>query len=121
MDIQETFRDEAELNLRIGIHIGDVLFNDGDILGDGVNIASRIEHEAPSGEILISEAVYTNIKNQGQIRSEFFKEENELGLTRAYCDLDKLIADLVPNVVELRRQRTLAKGDSSCDFYYYEK
>jgi hypothetical protein len=52
---------------------------------------------------------------------EFFKEENELGLTRAYCDLDKLIADLVPNVVELRRQRTLATGDSSCDFYYYKK
>jgi hypothetical protein len=52
---------------------------------------------------------------------EFFKEENELGLTRAYCDLDKLIAELVPNIVELRRQRTLAKGDSSCDFYYYRK
>ena len=52
---------------------------------------------------------------------EFFKEENELDLTRAYCDIDKLIADLVPNVVELRRQRTLAKGDSSCDFYYYKK
>lgn len=52
---------------------------------------------------------------------EFFKEENELGLTRAFCDLDKLIAGLVPNIVEFRRQRTLAKGDSSCDFYYYRK
>ena len=52
---------------------------------------------------------------------EFFKEENEVGLTRAYCDIDKLVAELVPNHVELRRQRTLAKGDSSCDFYYYSK
>jgi hypothetical protein len=52
---------------------------------------------------------------------EFFKEENEVGLTRAYCDIDKLVAELVPNHVELRRQRTLAKGDSSCDFYYYRK
>jgi hypothetical protein len=52
---------------------------------------------------------------------EFFKEENELGLTRAYCDLDRLIAELVPDVVELSRQRTLALGDSSCDFYYYRK
>jgi len=53
---------------------------------------------------------------------EFFKEEDELGLmTRAYCDLDRLIAGLVPNIVELKRQRTLALGDSSCDFYYYKK
>ena len=52
---------------------------------------------------------------------EFFKEEDELGLARAYCDLDKLIAQLVPNHIELRRQRTLAIGDSSCDFYYYRK
>ena len=52
---------------------------------------------------------------------EFFKEENELGLMRAYCDLDELIAALVPNIVELRRQRTLAKGDSSCNFYYYRR
>jgi hypothetical protein len=52
---------------------------------------------------------------------EFFKEENEVGLTRAYCDLDEHIAELVPNHVELRRERTLAKGDCSCDFYYYKK
>jgi hypothetical protein len=52
---------------------------------------------------------------------EFFKEENEVGLTRAYCDIDELVAELVPNHVELRRQRTLAKGDRSCDFYYYKK
>jgi len=52
---------------------------------------------------------------------EFFKEENEVGLTRAYCDIDKLVAGLVTDHVELRRERTLAKGDSSCDFYYYRK
>ena len=52
---------------------------------------------------------------------EFFKEEDELELTRAYCDLDRLIVDLVPDHIELKRERTLAKGDSSCDFYYYRK
>ena len=52
---------------------------------------------------------------------EFFKEENELGLTRALCDLDRQIADLVPNHIELKRRRTLALGDGSCDFYYYKK
>ena len=51
----------------------------------------------------------------------FFRDENLVGLTKAYCDLDKLIANLVPNHIELKRERTLADGDSSCDFYYYRK
>jgi hypothetical protein len=42
-------------------------------------------------------------------------------LTKAYCDIDKLVAELVPNHIELKRQRTLANGDNSCDFYYYKK
>ena len=52
---------------------------------------------------------------------DFFKDEGVVGLTKAYCDLDKRIAELVPNHIELKRQRTLAKGDNCCDFYYYEK
>jgi hypothetical protein len=52
---------------------------------------------------------------------EFFKEEDEIGLTKAYCDIDRLVADLVPDHVELKRHRTLADGDSCCDFYYYKK
>ena len=52
---------------------------------------------------------------------EFFKEEDEVGLTKAYCDIDKLVAKLVPDHIELKRQHTLADGDSSCDFYYYKK
>ena len=50
---------------------------------------------------------------------DFFKEEDEVRLTKAYCDIDRLVAGLVPGHVELKRQRTLADGDSSCDFYYY--
>ena len=52
---------------------------------------------------------------------DFFKEEDEVGLTKAYCDIDKLVAKLVPDHIELKRQRTLADGDNSCDFYYYTK
>jgi hypothetical protein len=52
---------------------------------------------------------------------EYFKKEGVVELTRAYCDIDKLVAALVPNHIELKRNRTLAKGDNSCDFYYYRK
>ena len=52
---------------------------------------------------------------------DFFRDEGVVGLTNAYCDIDRLVAKLVPNHVELKRERTLADGDSSCDFYYYKK
>jgi hypothetical protein len=52
---------------------------------------------------------------------DFFKDEGVVELTKAYCDLDRRIAELVPDHIELKRQHTLAKGDNWCDFYYYQK
>ena len=49
--------------LRIGIHIGEILFKDGEVYGDGVNIASRIESAGESGTVLFSRHVYDKIKN----------------------------------------------------------
>ena len=66
---------EEEISLRIGIHEGEVVFQDNDIFGDGVNIASRIEALATTGEILLSESAYKNIKNKEGIQTEFVNEE----------------------------------------------
>jgi len=52
---------------------------------------------------------------------DFFKEEGVVELTKAYCDIDKRIAELVLDHIELKRQRTLANGNNYCDFYYYKK
>jgi adenylate cyclase len=65
-----------DLKLRIGIHLGEVVFEDNDVFGDGVNIASRLQAEAPVGGIYISEAVFRNIENQKEIETEFVKQEN---------------------------------------------
>ncbi|MCK5704795.1 MAG: adenylate/guanylate cyclase domain-containing protein [Cyclobacteriaceae bacterium] len=65
---------EQEINLKIGIHEGEVVFQDNDIYGDGVNIASRIEALAVTGEILLTESAYKNIKNKEGIQAEFVKE-----------------------------------------------
>lgn len=64
-----------DLELRIGIHLGEVIIEDGDVYGDGVNIASRLQASAPPGGIWISESVHNNIFNKRGIESRFVKEE----------------------------------------------
>jgi class 3 adenylate cyclase/tetratricopeptide (TPR) repeat protein/TolB-like protein len=66
-EIQESLKDEKDLNIRIGIHLGDVVIKKGDILGSGVNIASRIEPLASTGGICISEDVQRQIRNRTDI------------------------------------------------------
>jgi TolB-like protein len=63
------------LILRIGIHLGEVVFENNDVFGDGVNIASRLQAEAPAGAIWISEPVYQNIANKKEISTKYIKEE----------------------------------------------
>ena len=65
--IQKETKSVKDLNLRIGIHIGDVIEEGDDIFGDGVNIASRIQGMADSGGICISQAVYDSIQSQADI------------------------------------------------------
>ena len=63
------------IDLRIGIHESEIVYENGDILGDGVNVASRLEELAEKGSINISEAVYKNVKNKSGITSEFLEEK----------------------------------------------
>ncbi len=62
-EIQNLSKQE-DISLRIGIHEDEVVFSGGDVYGDGVNIASRLESQAANGAICISGAVYKNIKNK---------------------------------------------------------
>ena len=52
---------------------------------------------------------------------DFFKEEGIWELTKAYGDIDLLVAKLLPNHVELKREKALCWGDGHCDFLYYRK
>ena len=61
--------------LRIGIHLGEVIFDNEDVFGDGVNIASRIQAIAPPGSIWVSESVHMNVVNKKEFETAFVKIE----------------------------------------------
>jgi class 3 adenylate cyclase/tetratricopeptide (TPR) repeat protein len=61
VELQKLIQDNDKLNVRIGIHLGDTLFKDGDVFGDGVNIAARLESMSPAGGILVSKNVYDEL------------------------------------------------------------
>jgi len=63
-EIQNTLASEDGIDLRIGIHVGDVVSKGEEIYGDGVNVASRLEPLAEAGGVCISERVYDDIRNQ---------------------------------------------------------
>ena len=69
--IQQELQLEPKVPLRIGIHAGDVVYDDEGVYGDGVNIASRIENIALPGSVLVSDKINDELKNQLEISSEF--------------------------------------------------
>ena len=70
-DIQRTVKEynlsltqEKRIHLRIGVHVGEVVGNEGDISGDAVNVASRIEPLAEDGGVCITRQVYDHVKGK---------------------------------------------------------
>ena len=73
IEIQKGCQALKAFRLRIGIHLGELIFEDNDVFGDGVNIASRIQAVAPPGGIWISEAVRQSISNKKNFETVFVK------------------------------------------------
>jgi adenylate cyclase len=76
IEIQERMRrrnsdvpDDRRIEFRIGINLGDIIFEDGDVYGDGVNIAARVEQLAEVGGICVTSAVHAQV--DGRVEAEF--------------------------------------------------
>ena len=69
ISIQSRFQVDPPIPIRIGLHVGDVIEEEGGIFGDGVNVASRIQSLSVPGAVLISEKIFDEIKNQNDLDS----------------------------------------------------
>jgi adenylate cyclase len=69
--MQRRFVHEGKIPVRIGIHEGDIMISEQDIIGDSVNLASRIESLGVPGSVMISEKVYDEIKNQEDVKVSY--------------------------------------------------
>ena len=103
ISIQQQLQQEPKVELRMGIHTGDVIIEDEAIYGDGVNLASRIESLAVPGGIFISEKVYDEIKNHSTfstLEMGYFELKNVKQPVRLFAITNKGI--VVPGRDELK-------------------
>ena len=85
------------IEFRIGIHVGDIIVDDNDIFGDGVNIAARLEGIAEPGGVCISDDAYRQIRGKVEI------------------GCDDLGPQTLKNIAEPMRAWRVQLGSSGCE------
>ena len=86
--IQKSTKEIPDLNLRIGIHQGDIIIEDNDVFGDDINIASRIEPFAASGGIAVSQKIQQDLSSNPEFKFSFIDKPQLKGIKQevsVYC------------------------------------
>ena len=97
LDIQNT---QKEFTLRVGIHIGDVVIENGDVLGSGVNIAARVESLTPPGSICVTSDVWHQISNMKGLNVESIGHKELKGVNEPVE-----IFEVIPDLIRKNRKR----------------
>jgi len=79
---QTNLPDEPHIALRIGINLGDVIIEEDDIYGDGVNVAARLEGLADAGGICVSHTVYDQVRDKLPLTFEDLGEQQVKNIAR---------------------------------------
>ena len=114
IDIQKEASENFNGKIRIGLHIGEIVVENNDIFGDGVNIASRIEALADPAGIYLSGAFLNAISNHTDIRTIFLANvnlKNVLDPVPVYCVSDKHLPK--PEKRKIRQLKNLNKIESA--------
>jgi class 3 adenylate cyclase/tetratricopeptide (TPR) repeat protein len=76
ISMQLAYQKENPVPVRVGIHVGDIVFRDETVFGDGVNIASRIQTAGTPGSVLISDRVKAELFNHPEIITKSIGRQN---------------------------------------------
>ena len=88
IELQETSKKINDLTLRIGIHLGEILVEENDVIGDDVNIAARIEPFSAPGGIAISNKVHDAIVRESEFETKYLGKPKLKGVgqnVEVYC------------------------------------
>src|SRR5258705_9684633 len=69
IEIQQQLQTEPAVPLRIGLHLGEIFFEEEKVMGDSINVASRIQSLGQTNTILFSKEIADKIKNQTEFKS----------------------------------------------------
>ena len=117
--LQETSKQIDDLDLRIGIHQGEIIIEENDIIGDDVNVAARIEPFSAPGGIAISNKVHDAIVRESEFTTKYLGKPKLKGVgqeVKVYCitshdlpetDLSKVSAKLEPEGFQWNVKNTI--------------
>src|SRR6266478_5274025 len=97
---QAALQDDPSLKLRIGIHLGDVVFSNNTVLGDGVNVASRIHALAPPVGICVLANIYDEVRNKPGTRLKDLGEQRLKNVSRPIRVYQIVESDLIAQPAE---------------------
>jgi TolB-like protein len=103
---------ERQVRLRIGIHVGDVVAREGDVHGDGVNIAARIEPLSEPGGICLSRAVFEQV--QGKL-AEPMESAGQMDLKNLARPVEVFRVELRSSREDLTRESQIANHESQME------
>lgn len=113
IEIQKELQREPKVQLRIGIHSGDIVYDHQGVYGDCVNIASRIEALAIPGAVLISDKVFDEVKNQKTIHTQLLGRFNLKNVKRpvevyAITNEDLVVPTIAQTGMKAGTEKTIA-------------
>ncbi len=111
IEIQKSLLKIKDINLRIGIHEGEIAIGGNDVLGDDVNVASRIEPFSAIGGVSISGRVQQNISSNPEFKTKFIAKPNLKGVNQEISIFAVISENLpLPNIADINAK--LDKGNN---------
>jgi adenylate cyclase len=101
--------ENRRIQFRIGINLGDIIFDEGDIYGDGVNLAARLEQLADVGGVCVSQAVYEQVSDRIEVKFEDLGEKSLKNISRPVRVWRAVLDDVAPSAGNGAARRGVVK------------